>query len=76
MKFSICGCFVFEFFCLIMNVFVFFFVCCMKKLLLLCVGIGGFVGFGKIMLFEMLCKVMCDCYDFVVIINDIYMKED
>ena len=40
------------------------------------VGIGGPVGSGKTTLLEMLCKAMRDCYDLVVITNDIYTKED
>lgn len=43
---------------------------------LLCVGVGGLVGFGKIVLLEVLCKVMCDIWQLVVVINDIYIKED
>ncbi len=40
------------------------------------VGVGGPVGTGKTTLIEMLCKVMRDNYDIVVITNDIYTKED
>jgi urease accessory protein len=40
------------------------------------VGIGGPVGSGKTTLVEMLCKLMRDRYDLVVITNDIYTKED
>jgi urease accessory protein len=40
------------------------------------VGIGGPVGSGKTTLVEMLCKLMRDRYDIVVITNDIYTKED
>jgi urease accessory protein len=40
------------------------------------VGIGGPVGSGKTTLVGMLCKSMRDCYDIVVITNDIYTKED
>ena len=47
-----------------------------KKLPPLRVGIGGPVGSGKTTLLEMLCKVMRDRYDLVVITNDIYTKED
>ncbi|CAM2141748.1 Urease accessory protein UreG [Pararobbsia alpina] len=47
-----------------------------KKLPPLRVGIGGPVGSGKTTLVEMLCKVMRDKYDLVVITNDIYTKED
>lgn len=42
----------------------------------LCVGIGGLVGVGKIIFIDWLCKVMCDIYLLVVIINDIYISED
>ena len=40
------------------------------------VGIGGPVGSGKTTLVEVLCKVLRDRYDLVVITNDIYTKED
>jgi urease accessory protein len=47
-----------------------------KSLPPLRVGIGGPVGSGKTTLLEMLCKAMRECYDLVVITNDIYTKED
>jgi urease accessory protein len=40
------------------------------------VGVGGPVGSGKTTLVEVLCKVLRDRYDLVVITNDIYTKED
>jgi len=40
------------------------------------VGIGGPVGSGKTTLVEVLCKMLRDRYDLVVITNDIYTKED
>ena len=40
------------------------------------VGIGGPVGSGKTTLVEVLCKLLRDRYDLVVITNDIYTKED
>jgi urease accessory protein len=47
-----------------------------KKIPPLRIGVGGPVGTGKTTLVEMLCKVMRDRYDIVVITNDIYTKED
>lgn len=40
------------------------------------IGVCGFVGSGKIVLIEVLMRYMLKDYDMVVIINDIYMKED
>jgi urease accessory protein len=40
------------------------------------VGVGGPVGSGKTTLVEVLCKILRDRYDLVVITNDIYTKED
>src|ERR1700738_2913459 len=40
------------------------------------VGVGGPVGSGKTTLVEVLCKVLRDRYDILVITNDIYTKED
>jgi len=40
------------------------------------VGIGGPVGSGKTTLVEVLCQLLRDRYDLVVITNDIYTKED
>ncbi|MBV9673993.1 MAG: urease accessory protein UreG, partial [Verrucomicrobia bacterium] len=40
------------------------------------VGIGGPVGSGKTTLVEVLCKMLRNRYDIIVITNDIYTKED
>lgn len=40
------------------------------------IGVGGPVGSGKTTLVEKLCKAMRNCYDIVVVTNDIYTKED
>ncbi|MCK5811226.1 MAG: urease accessory protein UreG, partial [Cocleimonas sp.] len=39
-------------------------------------GIGGPVGSGKTALIRQLCNAMKDDYDFAVVTNDIYTKED
>lgn len=39
-------------------------------------GIGGPVGSGKTALIRQLCAVMKDDYDFAVVTNDIYTRED
>ncbi len=47
-----------------------------KKDTVLRLGIGGPVGSGKTALIRQLCKAMKDDYDFAVVTNDIYTKED
>ena len=47
-----------------------------KKDSILRLGIGGPVGSGKTALIRQLCKIMKDKYDFAVVTNDIYTKED